>query len=429
MLFSGREPSTSRRSSVHEAGLDTSTVGHAEVIEVRRSERRGRARRRRATISPTILALGVVSLLNDVGGDAVSPLLPAFVGLVGGGPEVLGVIEGFADAAASLLQIASGYLADRTGKLKALTFAGYGIANVLRPLLSLATAWWQILAIRLGDRAGKGIRGTPRDALLADAASPTSRGRGYGLHRVGALLGPAIAYLMLSRGISLRAVFAWTIAPGALALLVLALFVNDVDSKRQLDAPAFGLPPSRLYRRFLAAVLIFTLGSSSDAFLLWRAREIGIAVALAPILWMVLQIVKSASSFFGGALSDWLGRRATILAGWALYAAVYVGFAIASAPWQIWLLFALYGGFYGLTESPERAMVVDLVPEDWRGRGLGTYNAAIGLATLPASVIFGVLYQAFGPAVAFGAGATFAIIASLVLPASPETGGRNHLGS
>lgn len=375
----------------------------------------------RAGIPATIIALGVVSLLNDIGGDAVSPLLPAFVGMVGGGPEALGVIEGVADATASLLQIGSGYLADRTGKLKALTFADYGIANILRPFLAVTTAWWQILAIRFGDRVGKGIRGTPRDALVADVAPPTSRS-GYGLHRgleyIGALLGPAIAYLMLSRGVSLRAVFAWTVMPGVLCLLVLGLFVNDVTRKPSVETPAPGLPPSPAYRRFLIAILIFTLGSSSDAFLLWRAREVGIAIALAPVLWMVLHVVKSASSFCGGALSDWSGRRSAIVAGWGLYAAVYVGFGLARAPWQIWLLFALYGVFYGLTESPQSALVIDLVEENWRGRALGTYNGVVGLAMLPASVIFGLLYQRLGPEVAFGTGAALAILAALILPAS-----------
>jgi MFS family permease len=345
--------------------------------------------------------------------------------MVGGGPEALGVIEGVADATASLLQIGSGYFADRTGKLKALTVAGYGVANIMRPFLALITAWWQILVIRFGDRAGKGIRGTPRDALLADAAPPAARGSGYGLHRgleyIGALLGPAIAYLMLSHGVSLRTVFAWTVVPGALCLLVLGLFVSDIARKPSVDTPALGLVPSPIYRRFLIAILVFTLGSSSDAFLLWRAREVGIAVALAPILWMVLHIVKSASSFCGGALSDRVGRRAAILSGWGLYAAVYIGFAFVRGSWEIWLLFALYGVFYGLTESPERALIVDLVPEDWRGRALGTYNAVIGLATLPASVIFGVLYQTLGSRVAFGTGAALAILASVILPSSPPT--------
>lgn len=382
-------------------------------------------RRRRAQISATVVGLGIVSLLNDLGGDAVTPLLPAFVATVGGGPEALGLIEGVADATASLVQLGSGYVADRSGKLKALTFAGYGLANCLRPLLSLVNAWWQILLVRLGDRAGKGVRGAPRDALLADATPLSLRGTAYGLHRgldhMGAFLGPAIAYLMLSHGIGVRAVFAWTAVAGALCLTVLGFFVKDSTPSRSLRTTRLGLPASPLYRRFLLAIAIFTLGNSSDAFLLWRARELGIAVALAPILWMVLHIVKSASSFYGGALSDWLGRRATILIGWVLYAGTYVGFALAASPWQIWLLFCAYGVYYGLTESPQSALVVDLVEEDWRGRALGTYNAVIGLATLPASVIFGALYQMLGPVYAFGAGAALATFASFILPASDAT--------
>jgi len=374
----------------------------------------------RAGIPVTVAALGVVSLLNDIAGDAVAPLLPAFVATLGGGPEALGMIEGVADAAMSLIQFASGYLADRTGKLKALTVAGYAIANSLRPLLALVTGWWQILLIRFGDRAGKGIRGAPRDALLADATPAAFRGAAYGLHRgfdhAGAFLGPAAAYVLLSRGISMRAVFAWTAVPGVMSLIVLGFFVKSVVRRPSSERPQLGLPPSPIYRRFLVATLIFTLGNSSDAFLLWRAHELGIAVGLAPVLWMVLHLVKSASSFCGGALSDRRGRRTAILAGWGLYAGVYVGFAFAAAPWQIWLLFALYGGFYGLTESPASALVVDLVEADWRGRALGSYNAVMGLAMLPASVIFGVLYQTLGAGVAFGMGAALAIVASLILP-------------
>jgi len=289
-------------------------------------------------------------------------------------------------------------------------------------LLSLVNTWWQILLVRFGDRAGKGVRGAPRDALLADATPPSLRGTAYGLHRgldhVGAFLGPAMAYLLLSHGIGVRAVFAFTAVAGALCLAVLGFFVKNSTPSRSLRTTRLGLPASPLYRRFLLAIGIFTLGNSSDAFLLWRARELGIAVALAPILWMVLHIVKSASSFYGGALSDRLGRRTTILIGWGVYAGTYVGFAIAVSPWQIWLLFCAYGVYYGLTESPQSALVIDLVEEDWRGRALGTYYAVIGLARLPASVIFGALYQMLGPVVAFGTGAALAISASFVLPPS-----------
>jgi MFS family permease len=380
----------------------------------------GVARSGRPQIPQTVIALGIVSLLNDLGGDAVTPLLPAFVATIGGGPEALGLIEGVADATASLVQIASGYVADRTGKVKALAFTGYGIANCLRPFLSLTNAWWQILVIRFGDRAGKGVRGTPRDALLADATPAALRGTAYGLHRgmdhAGAFLGPAIAYLMLSHGMSVRGVFAYTAVAGALCLMVLGFFVKDVVRTRSIESLKVGLPESPAFRRFLLSMAIFTLGNSTDAFLLWRARELGIALALAPVLWMVLHLVKSVSSFFGGVLSDSFGRRTAILAGWGLYAGTYAGFALASAAWQIWLLFVVYGVFYGLTESPQSALVVDLVEKDWRGRALGAYNAVIGLALLPASAIFGLLYQTLGVQTAFGTGAALAIFAAVILP-------------
>jgi MFS family permease len=177
-----------------------------------------------------------------------------------------------------------------------------------------------------------------------------------------------------------------------------------------------GLPPSRAYRRLLIAIFVFTLGCSSDAFLLWRAAELGIADSLAPILWMVLAMVKSATSTWGGALSDRIGRRKVIVAGWAVYAAVYLGFAFANAGWQIWLLFVVYGTFFGLTEGTEKAMVVDLVEPQWRGRALGGYHAAVGVASLPASVVFGVIYQAAGPMAAFSTGAGLAIVAIVLLP-------------
>lgn len=274
-----------------------------------------------------IFALGVVSLLNDIAGDAVSPLLPAFVASVGGGPETSGLIEGVADATASGLQLVSGFLSDRTGKLKGLTFGGYAIANLLRPLLSVASAWWQILVIRFGDRVGKGMRGAPRDALVADAAPEALRGASYGLHRgfdhTGAVAGPALAYVMLSHGLSVRAVFAWTAVAGVLCLSVLGFCVKGVVRRPSIKPPRLGLPASHGCRRFLLAMLIFTLGNSSDAFLLWRARELGIAVAFAPILWALLQLAKSISSFSGGALSGRLGRRVTILMGWSVYVVTY----------------------------------------------------------------------------------------------------------
>lgn len=371
-------------------------------------------------IPPTVVALGVVSTLNDVAGDMVHPLLPAFIAALGAGPEVLGLIEGVADAAASLLQIASGYLADRMGRLKTLTFVGYTIAATARPLLALATGWWQVLAIRLCDRSGKGIRTAPRDRLLADVTPAPVRGKSYGFHRAmdnaGALIGPLIAYLMLSGNLGLREVFAWTALPGVAALLMLALSVKEPARRPFAGKVDLRIPHTPEYRRFLLAVFVFTLGCASDAFLLWRAAEVGIPTTLAPLLWLLLAAVKTASSTYGGALSDTLGRRKLIVSGWLVYGVVYAGFAIARQQWEIWTLFAAYGLFYGLSEGAEAALVIDLVPTEWRGRALGAYNAVVGVALFPASLAFGAIYQILGAPAAFLMGAGFAVIATLILP-------------
>lgn len=367
-----------------------------------------------------MIALSLVSFLNDTAGDMIIPILPIFIGSLGGSAEALGLIEGVADAAASLLQIGSGYLADRAGRFKRLTLIGYVIANALRPLLALTTGWPQVLAIRFGDRIGKGIRSAPRDALLAQATARALRGRAYGFHRAmdnaGAIAGPLIIYLMLAGGLSTRAVFAWSALPGALCVLLLAAAVRDLPGGERPPKMVLGLPPSPVYRRFLLAIFVFTLGSSSDAFLIWRAHELGVPLVVVPLLWIVLHVVKSSTSTWGGALSDRAGRRAPILGGWAIYAAAYLGFALVGSAWQIWPLFAAYGVFFGLTEGAEKALVVDLVPEHWRGRALGAYHAAVGVAALPASVVFGVVYQRAGPAAAFSMGAALAVIAALLLP-------------
>jgi MFS family permease len=374
----------------------------------------------RHRLSETVRTLGFVSLLNDTAGDMIHPLLPAFIAVLGGGPEILGLIEGVADAASSLVQILSGYAADRIRRLKALTVAGYTLANVLRPMLAIAGTWWEVLIIRFGDRAGKGVRTAPRDALLAHATASSSRGRAYGFHRAmdnaGALLGPALAYAMLWRGFSMRMVFACAAIPGALAVMLLIVAVRELPAQQPSQPVQIGLPASAEYRRFLLAIFVFTLGCSSDSFLLWRAAEVGVPIEYAPLLWMLLALVKAATSTWGGTMSDIAGRRKLILAGWTIYAAVYVGFAIASAHWQIWALFAIYGTFYGLTEGPEKALVVDLVREEWRGRALGAYHAVVGAASLPASLMFGVVYQSGGAHAAFAMGAALAAVAAALLP-------------
>jgi MFS family permease len=390
----------------------------------------GDSRRDGSKLPRTVVVLGVVSFLHDLGGDLATPLLPAFVATLGAGPAALGVIEGAADAVASLLKLLSGHVADRTGRLKALTLAGYLIANSIRPILAIATSWWQVLVVRVGDRVGKGLRSSPRDALLANATPEEIRGRAYGFHHAleyaGSMAGPAIGFLLLSAGTPLRPLLAWSAVPGLVAVLVLALAVRE-PWHRPVAKAHLGLPPDRAFRRFLAAAVVFTLGNSSDAFLLWRAHELGVGTAFAPVLWVVLHLTRSATSIWGGALSDRKGRRFAIVAGWAVYALVYLAFGVARTTWHAWVLFAVYGLYHGLTESALKAFTVDLVEASWRGRALGAYHAAVGLATLPASVVFGFVYREAGPLAAFGLGAMAAVIAAFILATVRPPGALNRI--
>jgi MFS family permease len=379
--------------------------------------------RARSSLPPTVVALAFVSLLHDLAGDMVTPLVPMLVATLGRGPAELGLIEGIADATASLLKLVSGHLADRIGRLKGLTVAGYAIANVLRPLLALAGAWWQVLLIRFGDRIGKGVRGSPRDALVAAVTAPELRGRAYGFHHalesLGAVIGTLVGYFLLAGGMSVRQVIAWSALPGVLTMAVVVLAVKESPPVTAPPATVqVGLPPSPGFRRLLTAIVVFTLGNSSDAFLLWRARELGVPVSLGPVLWALLHVTRSATATWGGALSDRRGRRFAIVAGWLVYAVAYAGFAAARAPWQAWLLFALYGTYYGLTEGAQKALVVDLVPVAWRGRALGALQMAIGLTVLPASALFGLIYNRWGAHAAFGAGAGLALLAAAIIPTS-----------
>jgi MFS family permease len=374
----------------------------------------------RPRLPSTVVALGVVSLLNDAASEAIYPLLPAFLASLGGGPALLGVIEGVADATASLVKLASGWLADRAGRSKSLTVAGYVLANLVRPLTALAQLWWHLLAIRFCDRVGKGIRSPPRDALLAAAAPLALRGRAFGFHRAmdhtGALVGAGAAWLLLAAHLPLRQLFAWTALPGGLAVAVLIASVREAPQKARPAPLEMGLPPVPGYRRLLFALGLFALGNSSDAFLLWRARELGVPVAAAPIVWIALHLVKAGSSTWGGAMSDRLGRRLLIRVGWTVYALAYLGLGYARESWQVWVLVAFYGLHFGLSEGPEKALIVDLVPAEWRGRALGAYHAVMGLAALPASILFGLVYRAAGPTWAFASGAALALGAALLLP-------------
>ncbi|HET9776911.1 MAG TPA: MFS transporter [Gemmatimonadaceae bacterium] len=394
--------------------------------------------------------MGTVSFFNDVSTEMIYPLLPVFLaGVLGAHASFIGAIEGAAETTASLLKLASGWWSDRVKSRKAFIVVGYLIAAIVRPFIAATRTASQVLAIRVTDRVGKGLRASPRDALLADSASPESRGLAYGFHaaadNAGAVFGPLIAYVILrmhglgsvaGNGMlmpgqehALRNVFWLSAIPGAIAILVLIVVVRDVPHHDERQAADAATESGRLSGRFwgyLVVVLLFTLGNSTDAFLLLRANQLGVPVALAPVLWAVLNFVKAATGTYGGKLSDSLGRKPLIVGGWLLYAGVYFSFAVAGAAWEAWALFAIYGIFYGMTEGTEKALVADIVPRMRRGVAFGWYNLAIGLAALPASLIFGWIWDRWGAESAFVFGATLALVAAVLMAIVAPGGSRTR---
>ena len=366
-----------------------------------------------------------MSFLTDASTEMIYPLLPLFLSSVlGANASFIGAIEGAAESTAALLKLASGWWSDKVNKRKPLVVLGYGIATFVRPFVALAQNAGQVLAIRVGDRVGKGIRTAPRDALLADSVAPGDRGRSFGFHaaadNAGAIIGPLMGFALLKWGhVGLRNVFWLAAIPGILAFIVLIVAVREVapqDTSRAASTEKLDTHTTGLGRRFWAylfVILIFTLGNSTDAFLLLRANQLGVAVALAPVLWALLNFVKAAVGVWGGAASDRYGRKPLIIAGWTLYALVYLGFALAHVQWHAWALFAVYGLFYAMTEGTEKALVADLVPRLKRGAAFGWYNLAIGLGALPASLIFGAIWDRSGAPVAFLFGASLAFLASI----------------
>jgi MFS family permease len=384
-------------------------------------------------LPPTVFALSVVSFLNDTSSEIIYPLLPAFLALtLGASPFAIGLIEGFAESVASILKLFSGYLSDKFNNRKLPVFMGYSLAAVTRPLLSFVTSWPQVLVVRMTDRIGKGIRGAPRDALIASSVPPESRGLAFGFNRAadhaGAVVGPVIAFVLLTllaadpndpTAREYQQVFLFASIPVVLGLFVIVLFVRERSvpeheaetipikfSLREFDAN---------FIRFLGIVSLFTLSNSTDAFLLLRAKEAGVAPPLLPLLWMVLHFSKLLSSLAGGALSDRIGRKRLIFTGWLIYAFVYAAFAYIHAPWQAWLLFVVYGFYFGLTEGVEKALVADLVEDEKRGTAFGFYNLAFGITVFPASLIFGLLWDKFGSATAFLASACVSLVAAAAL--------------
>jgi len=411
-----------------------------------------------------------VSLATDAASEAIYPLLPFFLTQVlGAGAVSLGIVEGAAEAANSVLKILSGRMADRSRAKRPIVIAGYTLSSAVRPLIALAQNWMHVFTVRLVDRIGKGIRGAPRDAMLATWATPTTRGKVYGFHRAmdhaGAVVGPAVASLFLwfYPG-EYRTLFALTIIPGAIAVLlifyvredavepgyVVSAFRRTVDSSAESrtvspsgflgpqkprggeggrqDLPGVsghsaGEPLPRQLKLFMVVLTLFMLGNSTDAFLLLKLTDVAGGVQFVPLMWSSLHIVKAAVSIIGGSWSDRVGRRAVIAIGWLVYAAVYAGFAISSSLTALLAWFLFYGFYFGFAEGTEKALVADLAPPSRRGFAFGVYTAVQGLGALTASVVFGVIWSAAGPAAAFGFGAALALIATallfVVVPSEP----------
>jgi MFS family permease len=381
----------------------------------------------------SVWLLGWVSLATDAATEAIYPLLPFFLtSVLGAGAVSLGVIEGAAEAVNSALKIASGRLADRSRAKRPIVLAGYALSSAVRPLIAVAQSWTQVLAIRIADRVGKGVRGAPRDAMLASFATDGTRGRIYGFHRAmdhaGAVVGPlaATAFLFFYPG-AYRTLFALTIIPGAVAVALLFLVNEDdagsgfrqtSDVRPKPDATPHATvhdPLPRAFKQFILVLMLFTLGNSTDAFLLLKLTDAAGGVQYVPLMWSALHVVKATVSVYGGAWSDRIGRRAVIAIGWIIYAAVYAGFAISTSLAALLPLFLAYGLYFGFAEGTEKALVADLAPVSRRGFAFGIYNAVLGLGQLAASVLFGLLWTAFSPAIAFAAGAALALIATVLL--------------
>jgi len=377
-----------------------------------------------------IWVLTATSFLTDISSEMIVYLIPLFLAnVLKTGTAVIGLIEGLAETTASLMKIYSGALSDRLGKRKWLTVAGYALSTIAKPFLYFAETWGWVLGVRFSDRLGKGIRTAPRDALVADSINDKQRGLAFGLHRAGDTSG---AFL----GLGIAAVIVWltqagaadltrrtfqiavlvSILPAALAVLVLALGARDVGGERKSKAPLLSLKGmDNRFKAFLLVVVLFTLGNSSDAFIILRGQERGLDVLQVMLMLMTFNLIYASLSGPLGALSDKIGRRKLIIGGWIAYGLVYLGFALSKTGWQIWTLFGLYGIYYAASEGVAKALIADLVAPERRGAAYGLYNAAIGLTAFPASLIAGLLWQGAFGWTGFGASAPFFFGASLAL--------------
>ena len=381
-------------------------------------------------LHPNVWIVTATSFLTDISSEMIVYLIPLFLAnVLGVRTAVIGLIDGVAESTASLLKIYSGALSDKLGKRKWLTVAGYALSTIAKPFLYIANAWGWVLGVRFFDRVGKGIRTAPRDALVADSIDPSQRGLAFGFHRAGDTLGAFV-------GLGLAAVIVWltqsqaefltrstfqiailvSVIPAVLAVIVLALGARDVGKGKPAFVPALSLKGfDNRFKTFLVIVVLFTLGNSSDAFIVLRGQERGLNVLQVMLMVMSFNFIYAVLAGPLGALSDKIGRRRLILFGWLAYGLVYLGFALSQTGWQVWMLFAFYGIYYAATEGVAKALIADLVPESQRGTAYGLYAAAVGLTALPASLFAGLLWQGLGAWTGFGASAPFFFGAAMAL--------------
>ena len=391
----------------------------------------------REKLPRNVIWLGISSMFNDISGEILQRGLPLFLATTLGVPKALiGLIEGLSDTTASVLKVFSGWFSDRWGSRKIIAGAGYTTTAIGRPLLYFATSWVVPLISKFLDRAGKGIRTSPRDALIADSVPADMRGRAFGYNRaldpagavIGALIGAALLYHWgADAAISMSNWKTLVLVAAVPSFISVTIIFGIIREKRV--APKH--PPAlsqilhvgcdKSFRRLIFVVTFFTLGLSSDAFLLLRAQSLGISLASIFLIIALFNLVTTLSAYPAGVLSDKLSRRALIRAGWIAYAIIYFGFAFASEKWHIWMLYIIYGIYYGLTEGVEKAFVADLVKPEERGAAYGIYNGAIGIAALPASLIAGILWQSVSPAAPFIFGGAIALIATVLLSTIKES--------
>jgi MFS family permease len=378
-------------------------------------------------LKQNVKVFGVTSFFNDTATEMAYWVLPAFLTSIGAGPATLGVIEGIAESVSAAAKLWSGLLVDKSRQRKPLVIAGYVVANAVKPLLALVTAWWQVLGIRFADRLAKGVRGAPRDVMLSESVAKENVGSAFGLLQAmdsaGAIAGPLLALLLINH-IGLRGVFWAAAIPGAISIVAVVLFARETGSAKSpglQKQPTARAPLPAMFYYLIAAVTIFSIGNSSDMFLVLRAQDIGVGAAFAPLLGLVFNMTYTAFSWPAGKLSDSVSKKTLVAAGYIVFAIVYFVFALAPSKPAVWVAFAFYGLYYALTNPVLRAMVSQAAPPEARGRAFGVFYFVTSVTALLASVITGELWKHFGPAIPFYVSAATAAAAALMVITSRRT--------